>query len=89
MLPVQLDLDFEDLLVARKLQVRLFVDAGEVDDAVDRPYDVSRWAVGVGGGVNLFYDFFGFFPSSFYVDIAFRADRSASPQVLFGARQPF
>ena len=66
-----------------------YVDTGRVDDRRDRLYDPSGWAVGAGVGLGLFYDFLGFFPSSFYVDVAMRVDDYDSPQVLFGARQPF
>ena len=43
----------------------------------------------MGGGLNLFYDFMGFFPTTFYLDLATRADKSDSVQVLFGVGQPF
>ena len=89
MLAVQLDLNFQDALVSRRLQLRAFVGAGEVTDRADWPYDLSRWTVGVGAGLNVFYDFLGFFPSNFYLDVAFRADRRESLEILFGARQPF
>jgi hypothetical protein len=89
MLPVRLNLDFEEVAIARRLQLKAFVDAGRVENSVGRLYDPSGFAVGVGGGVNLFYDFMGFFPYSFYLDVATRADRPGSVQVLFGAGQPF
>ncbi len=89
LLPFRFDLNLEDLLVARRLQVKAFVDAGRVRDNVRGLYAPAGYAVGVGGGVNLFYDFFGFFPTSAYLDVATRADRSDRVQVLFGMRQPF
>lgn len=89
LLQYRFDLDLEDLLVARRLQLKAFVDAGRVEDREGRLYDPAGYAVGVGAGVNLFYDFFGFFPTSVYLDVATRADRRASAQFLFGVRQPF
>jgi hypothetical protein len=76
-------------LIARRLQLKAFVDTGRVDDSSRRLYDPSDFAVGVGGGINLFYDFMGFFPTTFYLDLATRADRSSSVQVLFVVGQPF
>ncbi len=89
LLPVRLDLDLDEAVIARRLQVKAFVDAGRVARDADRVFDVSEFAVGAGVGVNLFYDFLGFFPTSFYLDVATRVDRRESVQVLFGARQPF
>ena len=89
LLPVRLDLDFEEMLVARRLQLRTYLDAGRVDDHRSRVYDPEGFAVGAGVGLNLFYEFLGFFPSSFYVDVATRVDRDPGAEILFGARQPF
>jgi hypothetical protein len=88
----ELDLNFLDLLVLRRAQVRLFVDSGRVGNSAGRLYDVSGFAVGVGTGFAAVYDFMGFFPSLAYVEIATRADRSSQlgdVQVLFGTRQAF
>jgi hypothetical protein len=89
MLPWRLDWSFEDALIARRLQAKLFVDSGRVAGSSRRLYDPSGFAVGVGGGLNLFYDFMGFFPTTFYLDVATRADKAGSAQVLFGVGQPF
>lgn len=89
LLPLRFDLNLEDLLVARRLQVKTFVDAGRVRDGVRGLYAPGGYAVGVGAGVNLFYDFLGFFPTSAYLDLSTRVDRPARVQVLFGVRQPF
>jgi hypothetical protein len=89
MLPWRFDGDFQEVLIARRLQAKLFVDTGRVENSSRRLYDPSGFAVGVGGGLNLFYDFMGFFPTTFYLDIATRADKRGSAQVLFGVGQPF
>ncbi|MGH7818409.1 MAG: hypothetical protein ACREQ9_01425 [Candidatus Binatia bacterium] len=89
LLPVRLDLNFEELVIARRLQVKAFADAGRVENRRGRLYDPEGYAVGAGAGVNLFYDFLGFFPTSFYLDVATRVDRRSSVQILFGARQAF
>jgi hypothetical protein len=89
LLPFRLDWNLQEVLIARRLQVKAFVDAGRVEDSSRRLYDPSGFAVGVGGGINLFYDFMGFFPTTFYLDLATRADRGGSVQALFGVGQPF
>jgi hemolysin activation/secretion protein len=89
LLPWRLDWNFEEALIARRFQLKAFVDAGRVEDSSRELYDPSGFAVGVGGGVNLFYDFMGFFPTTFYLDLATRADRGGPEQVLFGVGQPF
>jgi hypothetical protein len=89
MLPWRFDGDFQEVLIARRLQAKLFVDTGRVENSSRRLYDPSGFAVGVGGGLNLFYDFMGFFPTTFYLDVATRADKGGSVQVLFGVGQPF
>jgi hypothetical protein len=89
MLPWRLDWNFEELLIARRVQAKIFVDTGQVANNSRRLYDPADFAVGVGGGLNLFYDFMGFFPTTFYLDVATRADRGANAQVLFGVGQPF
>jgi len=86
----ELDLNFLDLLVLRRTQVRLFVDSGHVDNAAGAVYDPSGYAVGTGIGFSLMYDFMGFFPSVAYFEIATRVDRNQSDvQFLFGTRQAF
>ena len=89
LLPMRLDWNLQELLIARRLQLKAFVDTGTVENSSRRLYDPSRFAVGVGAGVNLFYDVMGFFPTTFYLDLATRADRGDSVQVLFGVGQPF
>jgi len=88
----ELDLNLMDWLVMRRLQVRLFVDSGRVDDSAGRIYDVGGFAVGVGTGIAAAYDFMGFFPSMVYLEIATRVDKGSDAgdvQVLFGTRQAF
>lgn len=86
----ELDLNLLDLLVLRRTQMRLFVDSGRVDNAASAVYDPSRYAVGVGTGFAVMYDFMGFFPSVAYIEIATRVDRPSSDvQFLFGTRQAF
>jgi outer membrane protein assembly factor BamA len=86
----EVDLNFLDLLVLRRAQVRFFVDTGQVENAAGRVYDPAGYAVGVGVGLAAVYDFLGFFPSVAYIEIATRADRDPSDvQFLFGTRQAF
>ncbi len=86
----ELDLNFLDLLVLRRTQLRLFVDSGKVDNAAGAVYDPSGYAVGAGTAFALMYDFMGFFPSVAYVEIATRVDQNQSDvQFLFGTRQAF
>ncbi|MGH7898479.1 MAG: BamA/TamA family outer membrane protein, partial [Candidatus Binatia bacterium] len=89
LLPFRFNGNFQELLIARRLQVKAFVDAGRVENTTRRLYDPSGFAVGVGAGLNLFYEFMGFFPTTFYLDFATRADEAGDLQVLFGAKQPF
>jgi hypothetical protein len=88
----ELDLNLLDLLVLRRLQVKLLVDTGSVSNSAGRIYDVGRWACGVGGGVGLIYDFFGFFSAAAYFEIATRVDdpsQAGDVQFLFGSNQAF
>ncbi len=86
----EVDLNFLDLLVLRRAQARLFVDAGQVNNAAGRVYDPAGYAVGIGVGLAAVYDFLGFFPSLAYIEIATRADRDPGDvQFLFGTRQAF
>ena len=89
MLPYRLDWNLQELLIARRVQLKAFVDAGRVEGSTRKLYDPSGFAVGVGGGLNLFYDFMGFFPTTLYLDVATRADKRGGAQVLFGVGQPF
>jgi len=88
----ELDLNFLDLLVLRRAQVRLFADSGRVSNSAGQVYDVGSFALGVGTGLAAVYEFMGFFPSVAYIEIATRADggsRTGEVQVLFGTRQSF
>jgi hypothetical protein len=88
----ELDLNLHDILVLRRTQVKLLVDAGGVSNSAGRIYDVGRWACGVGVGLGLIYDFFGFFPSAAYFEIATRVDdpsQAGDVQFLFGTNQAF
>lgn len=85
----ELDLNLLDLLVLRRTQLRVFADTGSVGSSAGSIYDPARYAVGVGLGFGLVYDFMGFFPSLAYAEIATRADRRDDVQFLFGTRQAF
>jgi hemolysin activation/secretion protein len=88
----ELDMNLLDLFTVRRLQPRIFVDTGRVNDATGRVYDVGRFAVGAGVGLGAAYEFLGFFPAAAYVEIATRLDDGAGQgevQFLFGTRQPF
>ena len=88
----EVDLNFMDLLVLRRGQVRGFVDSGQVSNSAGHVYDVGSYAVGVGVGLAAVYDFMGFFPSMAYLEIATRVDevgQIGDVQVLFGSRQAF
>lgn len=88
----EVDLNFMDLAVLRRAQLRLFVDSGQVSDSAGAIYDPSGYAVGVGTGFGFTYEFLGFFPAMAYLEIATRVDRSdklGDVQVLFGSRQAF
>ena len=87
------DLNLMDWLVIRRGQLRLFVDSGRVEDRRTSLYRLSDFAVGVGVGVAMFYDFMGFYPAVAYIAVAARVDRfngvDNQPQFLFGTRQAF
>lgn len=88
----EVDLNFLDVLVLRRGQIRLFADSGRVSNAAGQVYDVGAFAVGVGVGLSAFYEFLGFFPSVAYLEIATRVDKSSQlgdVQFLFGTRQAF
>jgi len=86
----EFDLNLLDLLTYRRPQLRFFLDTGNVDDSAGRALNPGRWAIGGGVGVNVLYDFMGFFPGSAYLEIATRLDRDQQDvQVLFGTRQAF
>ncbi|HVM96271.1 MAG TPA: BamA/TamA family outer membrane protein, partial [Candidatus Acidoferrales bacterium] len=88
----EIDHNFLDALVARRFQVHAFVDTGQVSNSAGAVYDPRGYAVGVGVGVGLVYEFLGFFPSLAYIELATRVDRSddlGDVQFLFGTRQPF
>lgn len=86
----EFDLNFLDFLAYRRPQVRLFLDTGNVDDSAGRALNPGNWAIGGGVGVNVLYDFMGFFPGSAYLEVATRLDRDQQDiQVLFGSRQAF
>lgn len=86
----ELDLNLLDLLVLRRTQARFFVDTGSVSNSAGAIYDPQHYAVGVGAGFAVVYDFMGFFPSTAYVEAATRVDRDRGEvQFLFGTRQAF
>ncbi|MGH7789542.1 MAG: hypothetical protein ACRERC_21910, partial [Candidatus Binatia bacterium] len=89
----ELDLNLLDFLVLRRHEIHLLVDTGNVSNSAGRIYDVSRFAVGVGGGIGVVYDFFGFFSANAYFEVATRVDDGSEAagdvQFLFGSGQSF
>ena len=88
----EVDFNLLDLLVVRRGQVRVFADSGRVSNSAGDAYDVGRFAVGVGVGLGVVYEFLGFFPSVAYLEMATRVDdtgKSDDVQFLFGTRQAF
>jgi hemolysin activation/secretion protein len=87
----EVDHNFFDWVTFRHGQLRLFVDAGRVEDRRSSLYRPSDYAVGVGIGVAGMYDFMGFFPSVAYLAVAQRIDDvdESGIQFLFGTRQAF
>ena len=88
----ELDLNLLDVMVLRRLQAKLLVDAGQVNNSAGRIYDVGTWACGVGVGVTVIYDFLGFFTSAAYFEVATRVDepsKAGDVQFLFGSGQEF
>ncbi|MEW6273329.1 MAG: BamA/TamA family outer membrane protein [Thermodesulfobacteriota bacterium] len=86
----EMDLNLLDLLVYRRPQLKLFLDTGQVDDSAGRALNPAHFALGAGGGINVLYDFLGFFPGRAYIEVATRLDREQTDfQVLFGTRQAF
>lgn len=86
----EVDWNLLDLLVYRRPQLQLFVDTGQVDDSAGRALDPEHFAIAAGTGINVLYDFLGFFPGRAYIELATRLDRDqTSFQVLFGTRQAF
>jgi hypothetical protein len=88
----EVDLNFLDLLVLRRTQIKLLLDTGNVSNSAGRIYDVSRFAAGIGVGVSAIYDFLGFFSSAAYFEVATRIDepsKAGDVQFLFGSTQAF
>jgi hypothetical protein len=87
----EVDHNFFDWVTFRHGQLRLFVDAGRVEDRRSSLFRPSDFAVGVGVGVAGMYDFMGFFPSVAYLAVAQRIDDvdESGVQFLFGTRQAF
>ncbi len=87
----EVDHNFFDWVTFRHGQLRLFVDAGRVEDRRTSLYRPSDFAVGVGVGVAGMYDFMGFYPSVAYLAVAQRVDdvNASGVQFLFGTRQAF
>ncbi len=87
----EVDHNFFDWVTFRHGQLRLFVDAGRVEDRRSSLYRPSDFAVGVGIGVAGMYDFMGFYPSVAYLAVAQRVDDvdESGVQFLFGTRQAF
>jgi hemolysin activation/secretion protein len=87
----EVDHNFFDWVTFRHGQLRLFVDAGRVEDRRTALYRPSDFAVGVGVGVAGMYDFMGFYPSVAYLAVAQRVDDvdASGVQFLFGTRQAF
>ncbi len=87
----EVDHNFFDWVTFRHGQLRLFVDAGRVEDRRTSLYRPSDFAVGVGVGIAGMYDFMGFYPSVAYLAVAQRVDDvdASGVQFLFGTRQAF
>jgi hypothetical protein len=87
----EVDHNFFDWVTFRHGQLRLFLDAGRVEDRRSSLYRPSDYAVGIGVGVAGMYDFMGFYPSVAYLAIAQRIDDvdASGVQFLFGTRQAF
>ncbi|HEY8516997.1 MAG TPA: BamA/TamA family outer membrane protein [Candidatus Binatia bacterium] len=86
----EVDLNLLDLAVYRRPQLKLFVDTGQVDDSAGRALNPAHFAISAGAGINVLYDFLGFFPGRAYIELATRLDREQTDfQVLFGTRQAF
>ncbi len=87
----EVDHNFFDWVTFRHGQLRLFLDAGRVEDRRSSLYRPSDFAVGVGVGVAGMYDFMGFYPSVAYLAVAQRVDDvdESGVQFLFGTRQAF
>jgi len=87
----EVDHNFFDWVTFRHGQLRLFVDAGRVEDRRTSLFRPSDFAIGVGVGVAGMYDFMGFFPSVAYLAVAQRVDDvdESGVQFLFGTRQAF
>jgi hypothetical protein len=87
----EVDHNFFDWVTFRHGQLRLFVDAGRVEDRRSALYRPSDFAIGVGVGVAGMYDFMGFYPAVAYLAVAQRVDDvgASGVQFLFGTRQAF
>lgn len=86
----EVDWNLLDLAVYRRPQLQLFVDTGQVDDSAGRALNPAHFAIAAGTGINVLYDFLGFFPGRAYIEVATRLDRDQTNfQVLFGTRQAF
>ncbi|MBX3470599.1 MAG: BamA/TamA family outer membrane protein [Planctomycetes bacterium] len=88
------DLDVPLLWVAwlRKVQVALFLDAGDVGPTLRDVFDArGDWKWGTGIGVRLWLDAFGVQNTVLRFDVGFRIDetRELGPQYYFGAGQSF
>ena len=85
-----LDFNFHDIAVLRRLSARLLLDTGQASNSAGHIYDLPSWAVGAGAGIGIVYDFFGFFSAAAYLDLATRLDEDQGDvQVLFGSSQSF
>lgn len=88
------DLDLPLLWVAwlRKLQVVLFLDAGDVDRSVDRILTRGDWRWGTGAGARAWLDLFGVTPAVLRFDVGWRIDDyndDVGPQFYLGIGQNF
>lgn len=86
----EVDFNLLDLLTYRRPQLKLFLDTGQVDDSAGRALNPEHFALAAGVGVNILYDFLGFFPGRAYIEVATRLDREQDDfQFLLGTRQAF
>ncbi|MEZ6188884.1 MAG: BamA/TamA family outer membrane protein [Planctomycetota bacterium] len=76
----------------RKMQVVLFLDAGDVGESVDRVIkDANDWKWGTGFGFRCFVDVFGVTNVTLRFDVGFRIDETdeLGPEYYFGLSQSF
>ncbi|MCA8920859.1 MAG: BamA/TamA family outer membrane protein, partial [Planctomycetes bacterium] len=87
-----MDLNLMWLSWLRKLQLVLFLDAGDVGRSVDRVIRAADdWKLGTGFGFRCFVDVFGVTNVTLRFDVGFRIDETdeVDPEYYFGLGQSF